>query len=174
MIALPEIASWAGLFYLYYRYSTFMHIMTLGVACGMHILLNLIYSLVHQRMVIHEGGLAYKEIILKYHCWNTLNMGVSFLFTFKFHIIQMSHFLNLESLSGEWNPEIWGVWNMLTVTYIISCYSILVGSSVYFLLNNMAMNDHWIWWATIDVVGLSTIVALLMLILACNNCHKNQ
>ena len=80
----------------------------------------------------------------------------------------------LEALSGEWSHEIWGVWNMLTVTYIISCYSILAASSAYFVLNNMAMNDHWIWWASIDVASLSTIIVILMIIETCANCHRDQ
>lgn len=47
LVSIPEILCWAGLFYLYFYNTTFMHILILGVALGMHVLLNMIYSLVH-------------------------------------------------------------------------------------------------------------------------------
>jgi hypothetical protein len=49
----------------------------------------------------------------------------------------MSDFGGARALSGNWSSEIWGVWNMIAVTYIISCYSILLGSSTYFVLSHM-------------------------------------
>ena len=124
-------------------------------------------------MIIHQGGLQYKELIFKYHCWNTLSMCTSFLFSFKFHIIQMSYFMNSTALSGDWNHEMWGVWHMITVTYIISCYTIMMGSSAYFVLTSMSRTDEWIFWATVDVAGLSTVITILLLIVSCTNCKEN-
>lgn len=82
----------------------------------------------------------------------------------------MSHFGGATALSGNWSGEIWGIWNMISVTYIISCYSILMGSSAYFVLTNMDRMNEWIWWATVDVGALSTYITLLLLISTCMNC----
>jgi len=82
----------------------------------------------------------------------------------------MSHFCGSKALSGNWSHEVWGVWNMIAVTYIISCYILLMGSSAYFTLENMDRMDEWIWNATIDVAGLSTYVVLLLLISTCKGC----
>jgi hypothetical protein len=167
-ISISEIVAWAGLLYYYYYLETdLIHIITMAGACGMHVLLNIIYSLVHQKLVFKEGGALYKQLIMNYHCWNTLAIVIAFFFSFKFHIIQMSHFWNATALSGEWPKEVWGVWNMLCITYLISCYPILLGSSGYFAYKNMDKIDEWVFWGTIDVVALSTYVAFLLIISAC-------
>ena len=84
----------------------------------------------------------------------------------------MSNFGGAEALSGNWSGEIWGVWNMISVTYIISCYSILMGSSAYFCLTNMDRMNEWIWWGTVDVAGLSTLITVLLLVSTCMNCSN--
>lgn len=82
----------------------------------------------------------------------------------------MSNFCGAKALSGNWSGEIWGIWNMISVTYIISCYGILMGSGAYFCLSNMDRMNEWIWWATVDVAGLSTVITLLLLVSTCMNC----
>lgn len=138
----------------------------------MHVLMNFIYGLTHQKLIHHEGGAVYRQLIIKYNCWNTISIVVSFLTTFKFHILQMSYFWNSTALSGEWPKEVWGVWNMVVIMYVISCYSVLIGSAGYFVLNNMNLMDQWIFWASCDVAALSTYMAVLMLISAC--CQGNK
>ena len=47
LLAVPEIAAWGFLFYLYFTQTTIFHIITLGAALGIHILLNIIYGMTH-------------------------------------------------------------------------------------------------------------------------------
>ncbi|TNV87581.1 hypothetical protein FGO68_gene468 [Halteria grandinella] len=166
-VSLSEIISWGALLYLYYNQTDFIHIITLGAACAMHVVMNLIYAITHQKLVFKEGGAIYKQLVMNYHCWNTLAVVISFLLTFKFHIIQMSHFWHSTALGGDWPKEVWGVWNMVVVMYLFSCYSILVGSSAYFVLKHLDNMEEWIFWATCDVAALSTYVAFLLIISAC-------
>jgi len=79
----------------------------------------------------------------------------------------MSNLGESEALGGVWSPDVWGVWNMISITYIISCYTIFMGSSAYFVLNNMSRSNEWIWKATIDVAALSTFMMILLIISAC-------
>ncbi len=79
----------------------------------------------------------------------------------------MSHFGGNNALSGDWPKEVWGVWNMISITYIISCYFILMGSSAYFVVSNMNRMDEWIWNMTLDIAGISTYMTLLLLISSC-------
>ena len=51
--SLPEIASWGCLFYLYFTQTTYFHILTCGAALGLHVILNIVYGLTHQKMIIH-------------------------------------------------------------------------------------------------------------------------
>jgi hypothetical protein len=84
-------------------------------------------------MIIHQSGSKYKELVLDYHCWNTVSIVLSFGLTFKFHLLQMSQFGGAHALSGDWSYEVWGVWNMMSITYLISCYTIMMGSCAYFI-----------------------------------------
>jgi hypothetical protein len=86
-VSLSEIISWGALLYLYYMQATFIHVIILAAACGMHVVMNIVYAVTHQKLVFHEGGAIYKQLIMNYHCWNTFAVVVSFLTTFKFHII---------------------------------------------------------------------------------------
>lgn len=79
----------------------------------------------------------------------------------------MSNLGEADALSGVWTYEVWSVWNMISVTYIISCYTVFMGSSAYFVLANMDRSTEWIWKATIDVAGLSTFMVILLIISAC-------
>lgn len=133
----------------------------------MHFVMNLIYSITHQKLVFKEGGVHYKQLVMNYHCWNTFAVVISFLTSFKFHVIQMSHFWHSAALSGEWPKEVWGVWNMTVIMYMFSCYPILLGSSAYFVITHLDDIESWIFWATCDVTVLSTYVAFLLLISAC-------
>lgn len=141
LVSIPEILAWGALLYLYYNQTSFFHIITLAAALGVHVVLNIIYGLTHQKMIIHQGGAKYRELVLNYHCWNTFSIVAAFLVSFKFHFIQMSHFGGYHALSGDWPHEVWGVWNMISITYIISCYSIFMGSGAYFCLQNIDRND---------------------------------
>jgi hypothetical protein len=87
MISIPEIVSWGALFYLYIQETTFFHILLLGCACGVHIVLNFIYGLTHQKMIIHQSDPHYKQLVLDYHCWSTFSIVIAFLINFKFHLI---------------------------------------------------------------------------------------
>jgi len=51
-IAIPEIVAWGFLFYLYFTQTTIFHIILLGAALGIHIILNIIYGMTHQRLIL--------------------------------------------------------------------------------------------------------------------------
>lgn len=167
LISIPEIGGWAFLLFLYVMYTTYFHILILAAAVGVHVILNVAYGITHQKMIIHQSGETYKTLILDYHCWNTFSIVISFVLSFKFHLIQMSHFGGNLALSGDWPNEVWGLWNMMSITYIISCYLILMGSSVYFVVMNMDRMEEWIWNMSIDIAGISTYMTFLLLISSC-------
>jgi hypothetical protein len=170
LIAIPEIVAWGFLFYMYFTRTTIFHIITLGGAMGIHIVLNIIYGMTHQKLILEESSASYKALILEYHCWSTFSIVIAFLFSFKFHLIQMSDMGGARALGGEWSHEVWGIWNMISVTYMISCYSIFMGSNAYFLLSNMSLMDDWIWLGTCDVAIMSTWVFILLMIASCRHC----
>lgn len=170
LIALPEILGWCCLFYLYLNQTTIFHIIILGSAVGIHFILNVIYGLTHQRLILTESNARYKKLILDNHCWSTFSIVMAFLLNFKFHLIQMSDFAGSEALSGDWSHEIWNIWNMISVTYMLSCYSIFAGGAIYFGLSHMDRKDEWIWNATFDLALLSTYVFILLLIATCRHC----
>jgi hypothetical protein len=74
------------------------------------------------------------------------------------------------ALSGDWSHEIWNIWNMISVTYMISCYTIFMGGAVYFGLTHIDRRDEWIWNATFDVALLTTYVFILLMIATCRHC----
>ena len=86
----------------------------------------------------------------------------------------MSDFGGARALSGEWSHEVWGIWNMISVTYMISCYTVFLGSGAYFVVSHMNKMDEWIWLATCDVVAMSTWMVFLLLISTCRHCHDTS
>lgn len=82
----------------------------------------------------------------------------------------MSDFCTAKALSGEWTHETWGLWNMISVTYMISSYLVFMGSSAYFILKHMALRDDWIWLVTCDVAIMSTWVFILLMLATCRHC----
>jgi len=63
LLSIPEIAAWGFLFYLYFTQTTIFHIITLGAALGIHIILNFIYGMTHQRLILEESSDVYKSLI---------------------------------------------------------------------------------------------------------------
>jgi hypothetical protein len=47
LAALPEIVAWGFLSYLYFIGASFLHIIFCFAAAGVHVILNIIYGLVH-------------------------------------------------------------------------------------------------------------------------------
>jgi hypothetical protein len=86
----------------------------------------------------------------------------------------MSHFWHSTALSGEWPKEVWGVWNMTVIMYLFSCYSIIMGSSAYYVISHLDSMEEWIFWATCDVAALSTYVAFLLIISTCCQGEKKS
>ena len=117
-----------------------------------------------------ESSASYKALILEYHCWSTFAIVVAFLMSFKFHLIQMSDMGGALALGGEWSHDVWGIWNMISVTYMISCYTVFMGSNAYFILKHMTMMEDWIWLVTCDAAIMSTWVFILLLIASCRHC----
>jgi hypothetical protein len=82
----------------------------------------------------------------------------------------MSDFGGARALGGEWSHEVWGIWNMIAVTYMISCYTVFMGSSAYFVLTHMNLMEDWIWLATCDVALMTTWVFILLMVATCRHC----
>ena len=78
------------------------------------------------------------------------------------------------ALSGEWSHEVWGIWNMISVAYMLSCYTVFMGSNAYFILKHMTMMEDWIWLVTCDVAAMTTWVFILLMIASCRHCADEK
>jgi hypothetical protein len=124
----------------------------------------------HQKLILDESSASYKALILEYHCWSTFSIVIAFLVSFKFHLIQMSDMGGARALGGDWSHEVWGIWNMIAVTYMISCYTVFMGSGAYFILSHMSMMEDWIWLVTCDAAAMTTWVFILLMVATCRHC----
>jgi len=55
MISIPEIGAWGTEVYMLYKYSTFGIFVLAGAGLALHILLNIVYSYVHNRVIYHHS-----------------------------------------------------------------------------------------------------------------------
>ena len=77
------------------------------LSLGIQALLNLIYMIVHAKLILRNGSPEYKQVFKTYCCTSWCFQILTYLLNFKMSLILVSNFAERPRFSGTFNNDSW-------------------------------------------------------------------
>jgi len=139
------------------------------IALITHYILTWAHMLVHIKVMIPNSPYEYKMLMIEHKKSTRIHRFVSYLVTFKFSLMLVSHFCNLKKYSGEYSAINYRNFGRFALAFIFISCPMMLCSCGYFLYTD----GFWSYagHVAIEVIILSTIMSILLLLDAFGGCY---
>ncbi|CDW71848.1 UNKNOWN [Stylonychia lemnae] len=165
LCAFPEMIAWISATFMLSQFGMAFSAFLVFIGIAIHILMNFTYCLLHQRIFLRRSDQKYLDFFRTHNNCNRITLVVSFVFSFKFHMISLSHCANGEHLKGSWNKFQWLLWNAIVLLYIILSLAPMVFGCIHEILMAPEKMFTFTWYITLDCIIVTIYMAILLIIL---------
>ena len=135
----------------------------------MSILLNMIFIVVHCKVILDNATTEYKMVLNKYKCSSYLINWMSYIFNFKMSLCLVSSFCGRQRFSGTFTDDDWQKFNMIGVLYIALVYFPFI-ADFYLYFTEYGLRTL-VSYVAIEAVVIMTMISLALLLLVINQCN---
>ena len=162
--SIPEVLAWGTLIWFMWarveneNYATGLAV----IACIFYVCLNSVHAIIHPRYMVPNSLYSYKQLLTEYKCGTFMARAISYLISFKFSLILVSHFFNSPRLKGDYSAMNWKQFNRFSLAFVLLPYACMMASCIIFILTD----GFWSYpgFVAAEVICLSTFVAILLAI----------
>ena len=138
------------------------------LSLGIHALLNIIFMIVHAKLMLKNGSAEYKQVFKNYCCTSWFLQLLSYLLNFKMSLILVSSFAARPRFSGTFNNDSWQKFNLFAVLYIGLVYMpFIVDFYIYFNTYGLRKLTSFI---AGEAVVIMTVICLILLLEILSQC----
>lgn len=104
----------------------------------------------------------YQDLLLKHKCSTHFISLVSYLFTFKFSLLAVSHLFSARKFSGDYSAHNWKQFSYFSLSFLFISFPVMMAACAYFLYTEGPFS--YAGYVSLEVIFLSAILAVLTLL----------
>lgn len=163
-----EDACWGFMLYLYFTGEVEGDRSLSVVSLGSHLFLNLVFVVVHCKLVMSKASPEYKQVFKEFKCSSWTIQLLSYFLNFKMSLMLISSFAARPRYSGTFNSDSWQKFNIFSVLYIILVYATFtVDFYLYFSTFKLRkLSSH----VAIEATVIMSVICLILLLEILSQC----
>ena len=166
--SLLEDAVWCCCLYLYFTGSVKGSRPLSCLSFGAHVLLNLIFAVVHGKLMLAKAAPEYKQVFKEFKCSSWTVQIAAYLLNFKMSLLLVSSFAARPRFAGVFNADSWQKFNIFAVLYIILVYATFTADFyLYFTEYGLRQLASYV---AIEGIVVMTVICLILLLEILGQC----
>jgi len=163
LLSVPEFLSWI---HLTVKLNGLLGLTTPTIlsltASIIYFVINIVHSILHPRNMIREAPFSYKNLVIRYACSTWFFRLVSYVLTYKFSLILLSHLFDQNCCKGDYSSKNWGTFNRLTLVWLLLAYPLQLVGCILFLNQHPLLSP--VGFLVLEVLLISTALAVIGLV----------